>query len=105
MRSLQEIIQSNESQILADWLDLQHKSLGKSDVLKDADRREQSRSVLTAVAQAMRFGNLDDIHKDEWNPVLTTINSIAAARAASGSSTSETATFLFSLKQPIFNVL
>jgi rsbT co-antagonist protein RsbR len=48
---------------------------------------------------------LEDIRAEEWKPVLRAIDSVSAARAISGSTTSETATFFFSLKQPVFNVL
>jgi rsbT co-antagonist protein RsbR len=104
-RSLQEIIRFNEAAILSDWLALQQKLLGGVDVLKDADRREHSRTILTAVTEAAQSGNLEDIRAEEWKPVLRAIDSVSAARAISGSTTSETATFFFSLKQPVFNVL
>jgi rsbT co-antagonist protein RsbR len=105
MRSLQEVIRVNEAAILASWLDLQQQLLGGSDVLKDADRREQSQRVLAAVAHAAQSGNLENIHSSEWKPALDTISETSTARALSGSTSSEIATFFFSLKQPIFSIL
>lgn len=105
MRTFQEILRAKESQILSRWMELQQNVRGDSDPLKSAEQREHSRRALTALVHAAQSGNLGNIHGPEWQPVLDAINEISAARATAGSSTSETATFFFSLKQPVFEVL
>jgi rsbT co-antagonist protein RsbR len=103
--TLAGIIRSNESEVYTRWLELQLKLAGDGDLLKQQDRRDQSRRLVTAFAHAVQSENLDNIHKPEWRPVLDVLNDISTARAASGSSISETTTFFLSLKQPIFEVL
>jgi len=103
--SLQGIIRSNESEIYARWLELQQRLSGEGDILKQQDRRDQSRRLVAAFSRAVESGNLDNIHTPEWRPVLDVLSDISTARAASGATISETATFFFSVKQPIFEVL
>lgn len=105
MPSFQDVIRAGEPAILAHWLDLQQQLLGSSDILKDADRREHSKRVLAGFTQAVQSGNLDNIQATEWRPVVAAVSEIGTARALSGSNASETATFFFSLKQPIFGLL
>jgi rsbT co-antagonist protein RsbR len=104
MRSIAEIILTNEDQIALRWLELQHKLLGDVGRAR-GERHEQSKRIVGLLAQAIQSGNLDNIHAPEWNLALNAITEVSAARAKTGSSTSETATFFFSLKQPIFEVL
>jgi len=103
--TLAVILRSNESEIYTRWLELQLKLVGDGDLLKQQNRRDQSRRLVAAFAQAAQSGNPDNIHTPEWRPVLDVLSDVSTARAASGWTISETATFIFSLKQPIFEVL
>ncbi|HEX3745960.1 MAG TPA: STAS domain-containing protein [Bryobacteraceae bacterium] len=103
--SLQTILRAKENEICSRWVALQDKLLGGGDVLQQQTRREQSRHVVAAVAEAAQTGNLENIHAPEWRPVLETLSEVSSARALAGASTSETATFLFSLKQPVLELL
>jgi len=103
MSSLQNILAASEAEILAEWLELQDKLLGSGDVAEQADRREHSRNILHSLVHSAQSGNLDDIHTPEWRGALDALNKVNADRAAKGSSALDTATFILSLKQPIFN--
>jgi len=103
--SLAGIIRSNESEIYTRWLELQQKLAGDDDLLKQQDRRDQCRRLVAAFSHAVQSENLQEIHTPEWRPVLDVLGDVSTARAASGSTISEIATFFFSLKQPIFEVL
>jgi rsbT co-antagonist protein RsbR len=105
MSALPEIVLMHESEILSRWVDLQQKLAGESDVLKQQDRREHARRLVAAFSRAAQSGNLDDIHTEGWRPMLDALKEVSEARAALGASTAETATFFFSLKQPVFEVL
>jgi rsbT co-antagonist protein RsbR len=102
MRSFQEVVPAKEAEIWSRWMELQQERGGDSDVLKQKNRREQSRRLVAAFASALQSGNLENIHAPEWRPVLDAVSEVSLARANAGDSTSETATYLFSLKQPIF---
>src|SRR5690606_27753219 len=47
-------------------------------------------------------GELDNINHRSWDEVRDLLSEISSTRAKSGSTPSETATFVFSLKQPLF---
>jgi rsbT co-antagonist protein RsbR len=58
--------------------------------------------VFSAAAQA---GKLDDISGNEWSEVRAFLDDLSRQRALAGFSSDETATFVFSLKQALFEVL
>lgn len=65
----------------------------------------QCETLLAALADALRPGIAADIAHSAWQEVRTLLDEIAAERARSGSTPVETATFIFSLKQSLFNLL
>jgi rsbT co-antagonist protein RsbR len=75
----------------------------RSDLLKEADLREQSRSFLNLLQEASQKSSLDDIDGPAWAPVRDLLGDLSRARAQSGFSPGETASFLFSLKRPLFD--
>jgi rsbT co-antagonist protein RsbR len=60
---------------------------------------------LKALTDAMQLGNLSDTLAPEYKPVLEILTRFSRSRGIQGFSPSETATFVFSLKQPIFSAL
>src|SRR5581483_10641383 len=57
---------------------------------------------LTLLAQATASGNVTDIRAPEFAPVREMLGQISVSRAVQSFTPSETATFVFSLKQPLF---
>jgi rsbT co-antagonist protein RsbR len=72
--------------------------------MSDAELREQSREFLTLVRQAAQSGALE-IDSASWTSVRDFLGRISTSRAVQGFSPAETATFVFSLKQPVFEQL
>ena len=100
------VLKNSEKEILGEWVKAQlSNGTSRSDLLKEADLREQSRAFLSAVQGATQRGSLDDVSGDGWSPVRDFLNDLSRARAQAGFSPSETATFVFSLKQPRFDRL
>ena len=102
-----DIIQKYEFDILPEWLryQLQATSL-RRDLLKDDDLRDQSRRFLGVFRKGLQGGNGEvDIHGEPWGEAREMLADISRSRARQGFSPSETATFVFSLKQPIFDRL
>lgn len=97
-----QVIQDQESAIGADWLG----QLEALTVRSSAGSREQMRShcqqFLKAFAAATRGGELDNVEHRSWDEVRDLLAEISSTRAKSGSTPSETASFIFSLKQPLF---
>lgn len=101
-----EMIARHEQSILEDWLREQLAALSaRQDLISELDLRRQSTEFLAIFSLACRAGSLTDITSPEWKPVLDFLGNISRSRAIQGFSPSETATFVFSLKQPFFTRL
>ncbi len=100
---LPEIIAKHEQDLLDQWIKEQTSSATRRpDLLSEADLREQSRALLNGIRNAIQRGRLDDITGSEWQTVREVLNEVSRAQAQMGFSPSEMATFVFSLKQPLF---
>jgi len=98
-----DIFSRYEQPILADWLREQLSALSaRQDLISETELRRQSAEFLSIFTPACRAGSLTDITTPEWRPVLDFLASVSRSRANLGFSPSETATFVFSLKQPLF---
>jgi len=103
---LPEIISKHEQDLLAQCIKEQTSAITqRPDLLSEADLREQSRTLLNGIRNAIQRGHLDDITGPEWQTVRDVLSEVSRARAQTGFSPSETATFVFSLKQPLFTRL
>jgi rsbT co-antagonist protein RsbR len=98
-----EILRKYEAELLVDWLREQlAASALRPDLLKEADLRQESGEFLGLLQAAAQGGNLTDITTPEWAPTRAMLEGVSRARAVQGFSPAETATFVFSLKQPLF---
>lgn len=102
---LSQLIQDNEADIGAEWVaQLEALMVRSSGVSKD-QLRKHCQQFLTAFAQAARGGELQNIEHRSWDEVRDLLSEISSTRARNGSTPSETATFVFSLKQAVFTRL
>lgn len=101
------ILSRHEADVLGDWMRHQlEASTLRSDLMRENELREESRSFLAVLRDAMataRDGG--DADHPDWEQVRSLLGEIARGRARRGFSASETATFVFSLKQPLFDRL
>jgi rsbT co-antagonist protein RsbR len=101
---LAELLTKHEGPILERWVEEQLATVGhKRGFMSDAELREQSREFLGLVRQAAQTGV--DIEGAPWTAVRDFLGRISASRAVQGFSPSETAGFVLSLKQPVFEQL
>jgi len=100
---LAEIINKHESDILKEWLDNQRAegTLSKS---LEADVQQQSREFLALLKNTLRQGRTD-IMAAEWTDLRDLLTNLSRNRMQQGFTPSQTATFIFSLKQPLFERL
>jgi rsbT co-antagonist protein RsbR len=97
---------ASEQEILADWVQLQLTSSSlRSDLMKESELREQSREFLSLFRAAAATGSVNAGTGGEWSPVRDFLTGVSRSRALQGFSPTETATFVLSLKQPIFGRL
>jgi len=98
------VIKNHEKELLVDWIKEQlAANTLRGDLLKESELREQSRAFLAAVQGAVQKGGTEDIAGPAWADVKQLLAEISRARALAGFSPSETATFVLSLKQPLFS--
>src|SRR5262245_1878021 len=104
---IHEMISGRETDLLADWIKEQMAATTlRGDLMKESELREQSRQFLNMVVRATsQQRNLGDISAPEWDEAREFLSGISRTRAHQGFSPSETATFIFSLKQPLFTLI
>ena len=100
--SLADIIRKYENEILADWLKEQAAIQTRRDQVHEAETRTLSRDFLRSVADALASGAGDDVRSAGWSKVRDMLADMSNTRATQGFSPTETAMFVFSLKQPLF---
>jgi hypothetical protein len=100
-----ELVGSNEQTILPEWVDLQKKagSLQTSRITEN-ELTSQSREFLHLLRDGLAKGG-NDASKPAYDPAKQMLGNVSRSRALQGFSPRETATFIFSLKQPLFNTL
>jgi rsbT co-antagonist protein RsbR len=98
-----EILEKYEAELLADWMKEQMAAITlRPDLISESDLRQQSAEFLSLFRDAAQSGNLTDIEAPEWAKAREMLGGVSRSRAVQGFSPSETAMFIFSLKQPLF---
>ena len=101
---LPEILQAHQSSIVTDWLKRQRELLGHR-AGDEREARDLAERFLATLAEGTRIGNVSDIDSAAFAPVRDLLKDLAQVRARQGYSPTETATFVLSLKQPLFDRL
>jgi rsbT co-antagonist protein RsbR len=104
MSELADIISRNEEQIRAEWIRDMAKSLQRGDLISKTELEEQSKAVLVEVVKGVKSDS-HDISTQPWSGARSLLQDISASRARQGFSPVEVATFVLSLKQPIFSAI
>ncbi|MCE3242871.1 MAG: putative RsbT co-antagonist protein rsbRA [Deltaproteobacteria bacterium] len=100
-----QLLRKNERDVLQQWLSYQISATTmRADLIKESDLREESRRFLQLFTAVMQQ-NGDDENAGSWKSVKDMLGEVSRSRVVQGFSPSETATFVFSLKQPIFDML
>ncbi|HEY9614784.1 STAS domain-containing protein [Allocoleopsis sp.] len=100
-----EILTSYKDQLLATWVQQQITEGNRRGLLKETELREECREFLELFKNAVQQGTLSDTQTPEWKGVREMLASVSRTRSQKGFTPSETATFVFSLKQPLFTRL
>ncbi len=99
---LSQLIGKHAEQITNDWLSYLKQQTLRSDPTLEAQVRRQCTQFLSLLAEATRDGNLSNIETQGFEELRHLLTEISGDRAKRGSTPSETAVFVFSLKQPLF---
>jgi rsbT co-antagonist protein RsbR len=77
----------------------------RADLVSETELRADSDRFLNVLSDAAQSGNVSDILAPEYKPVLEMLEGFSSTRGLQGFTPSETATFVFSFKQPLFTTL
>lgn len=100
---LAEMIERHGDEILQDWLDEQKSvAVFRTDLMPEAELRQQAKEFLNALCISCRDGDPADMVGSHWERMRALLEDISCYRANHGFTSSETALFLFSIKQPFY---
>jgi len=91
-----------DKEILAEWTSQQLSDKSRSAGVSNASVQNSSEEFLKLFRDSIRKGNLVDTDSLEWQPTLQMLSDLSVSRATQGSSPTETANFILSLKQALF---
>jgi rsbT co-antagonist protein RsbR len=102
MSELAEIISKNEDKILAEWIRTMSTLVSRSDLMSKAELDEQCRVLLNGIVAGVKVSGPTNVDGAGWTTAREFLREIAATRARQGFSPVDVATFVLSLKQPLF---
>jgi rsbT co-antagonist protein RsbR len=103
--NLAALVGDNEKQIVPEWLELQRRSGSlETGRITEAELSSQSTEFLHLLRVGLNTGG-SDVANAAYKPAREFLTNVSRSRAHQGFSPTETAMFVFSLKQPLFNIL
>ena len=100
------LLKDHEGELLGEWVREQSQSLKSGQArITENELREQARDFLSALRSAVQDGDLTNVTGPKWREVLDTLANLSRSRARQGFTPTQTASFVFSLKRPLFALL
>lgn len=97
-----QVVEKYEADLLADWIQTLMANNTRRGLLKETELKRECEEFLRLLIKAVQQSNLTNIQSSEWRNVREMLTSISRSRSQKGFTPSETATFIFSFKQPLF---
>jgi rsbT co-antagonist protein RsbR len=103
--ALRDILERDETALVQQWIDRQLASPAfRSDRISKTETAEHSRRFVTLLRQAVA-SNSTDLQSPAWTNIRQMLEDVSVTRAQQGFSPSDTAAFVFSLKETLFDRL
>jgi rsbT co-antagonist protein RsbR len=100
------LLAARRDDVLGAWVTAQTAaSTMRNDLRSESELRAESAQLLDALIDALQADPAGNVEGSSWVTVRQYLDELSRQRALDGYSPSETATFVFSLKQPIFDLL
>jgi rsbT co-antagonist protein RsbR len=101
-----DAFRSHGDELLNLWQEVLQSSGAAGDFRnKGGEIKAQTQEFVRLLSDASRTGRMDDVYTEQWKPVRSFLSQLSTDRARQGYTSSQTATFIFSLKEPLFSVL
>lgn len=102
---ISEVLQSQQPALLEAWIKEQlSSSSSRGDLISEAELRTESSNFLSQLSSVARSGQ-QDMKSAEFAPLLEQLAKLSQTWSRKGFSPTETASFVFSFKQPFFSAL
>lgn len=100
---LPRLIEEHEETLLAEWIAEQLAVVSRAGRVKEAELRRQCEEFLRFLRDATQAGGDGAVLEGPaWQPMRELLDDVSTSRSAQGFTPSETATFVFSVKKPLF---
>src|SRR5688572_27235495 len=101
-----DVFRSYNDELLSLWLERLTATGAAGDFRnKTGELKGQTQELLRLMSDAVQSGQMDNVQSEPWKPVRSFLDELSADRARQGYNSSQTATFIFSLKEPLYTVL
>jgi len=105
MNDLGELIAHGAEGIRKDWIAGMAKISTRPDLISRTEVEEQCQSILAAIVSGIKTSGTQNLSGPGWDQARELLSEISASRARQGFSPVEVATFVLSLKQPLFTAI
>lgn len=102
MSRIPQILKKHEVEILDSWIKEMASSTRRGDLMRDDELRDQCRQLLYALTQATQNGNLTTVEGPNWEGTRDLLRDLSRARTQQGFTPTQIATYVLSLKKPVF---
>ncbi|GGX84612.1 STAS domain-containing protein [Massilia dura] len=102
---LAKILTDNQDVLLEGWLGGMLSRMVRRDKVAEGEIRQQAGRFIQLVVKAVEKDPTYDFEASAWTEVRHLLAEMSAARVRQGFTPTETATFIFSLKEPLFTQL
>jgi len=100
---LPDLLKKHQPELVKEWEAAQASRFSKQGVVSPEELREQSGEFLKRLTKAVGSDATGQVDGAAFEPVREYLASISRTRTLQGFTSSETASFVFSLKKPLFN--
>jgi rsbT co-antagonist protein RsbR len=103
---LSEILSKHEAKLIADWIKEQSSIPSRGGVApKETELRAECTEFISTLRKAVENDGDGNIDSPGWSHVRELLGHLSRSRTVQGCTPSETASFVFSLKRPLFSYL
>ncbi|MBM7868356.1 STAS domain-containing protein [Heliobacterium gestii] len=100
------LLMERKDNLLQIWMEGQLSELSlRLDRMTSQDLYRQSKEFVDAFVRAIAAGNVEDISRGEWEPIRRMLAQISVTRTHQGFSPTETANYVFSLKEALIRLV
>jgi rsbT co-antagonist protein RsbR len=95
------ILEKHRDAILAEWVAEQTAAFSRTGKIREPELRQQCSDVLDLLRRALESGD-GSMEGESWQALRDVLGDVSRSRGTQGFTPTETATFVFSLKKPLF---